>query len=145
MSSCPPSTEATSLNISKAYRNSPIAPCHKKYLCVLWKGCVYVQHVSIEGLATASGIQGCVADTALAILKHHKVKPAVKWVDNFIFFQVPSPAMNGPCSICLFKLDLATILKITSPLGIPWHPVSKKGHDFQSSFNYAGFAWDLVS
>jgi len=48
--------EAVSLDIAKAYRNSPIPPNHKKYLCILWKGGIYVQHVAIEGLATAGGI-----------------------------------------------------------------------------------------
>src|SRR5882672_5977216 len=57
VSSCPIGTEAASLDIAKAYRNSPIAPCHKKYLCVLWKGLVYMKHIAIEGLATAGGIQ----------------------------------------------------------------------------------------
>jgi len=112
---------------------------------VLWKGCIYVQHVAIEGLATAGGIQGCIADAALEILKHHKVKLAVKWVDDFIFFWVPCPAINGPGAVLSFKFNLSTILKITSPLGIPWHPLSKKGHNFQSSFNYIGFDWDLVT
>src|SRR5882672_8253013 len=70
VSSCPHGTKAASLDIAKAYRNSPIIPCHKKYLCMFWKGAVYVQHVSIKGLAMAGRIQGNVADAALAILRH---------------------------------------------------------------------------
>ena len=31
------------------------------------------------------------------------------------------------------------------PLGIPWHPLSRKGHNFQTSFNYIGFDWDISS
>ena len=104
---------------------------------------MYVQHVEIEGLATAGGIQGHVADTSLAILKHHKVEPAVKWVDNFVFFQVPLIELGPPTCQPHFKFDLAMILLITSPLGIPWHPISKKGHNFASSFSYVGFNWDL--
>ena len=53
---------------------------------MFWRGAGYVQCAAIEGLATAGGIQGNIADAALAILKHHEVEPAVKWVDNFIFF-----------------------------------------------------------
>src|SRR5882724_7297199 len=57
-----PHTEAASLDIAKAYRNSPILPSHKIYLCMYWKNNVYVQHVLIEGLATAGGIQSTIAD-----------------------------------------------------------------------------------
>ena len=81
--------EATSLDIAKAYRNSPISPNHKKYLCVLWKGGVYVQHIMIEGIATAGSIQGCITDATLAVLKFHEIEPAVKWVDDFVFFSSP--------------------------------------------------------
>jgi len=81
--------ETTSLDIAKAYRNPPISPKHKKYLCILWKGGIYVQHITIEGLPTAGGIQGCVTDATLAVLKFHGIKPAVKCVDNFVFFRVP--------------------------------------------------------
>ena len=87
--SCPPGTQAASLDITKAYRNSPIFPQHKKYLCVYWTGCIYVKHVTIEGLETTGGIQGNVADAMVALLKFHKVEPVVKWVDNFIFFRSP--------------------------------------------------------
>jgi len=51
---------------------------------MLWNGSIYVQHVTIEGLAMAGGIQGNVADATLTILKYHKVEPAIKWVDNFV-------------------------------------------------------------
>jgi len=134
-----------SLDIAKAYRNSPISPNHKKYLCILWKGGVYVQHAMIKGLATAGHIQGCVTDVTLSVLKFHEIKPAVKWVDDFVFFRVPLPAIGPLPSKPVFKFDLSTILALTSPLGIPWHPISKKGHDFSASFSYVGFDWYLPS
>ena len=145
MSSCPTGMEATLLDIAKAYRNSPISPKHKKYLCILWKGGVYVQHIAIEGLATAGSIQGCVADVTLAILKFHKIEPAVKWVDDFVFFRVPLPAIGPLPAKPVFKFNLFTILALTTPLGIPWHPISKNGHDFSTSFSYVDFNWNLPS
>ena len=62
ITSFPVNTQAASLGIAKAYCNSPISPQHKKYPCILWKGMIYVQHIAIEGLATARGIQGSIAD-----------------------------------------------------------------------------------
>jgi len=106
---------------------------------MLWKGSVYVKHMAIEGLATAGGIQGNVADTSLAILKYCGVEVAMNWVDDFVFFRVHLLHSVGSGSAPPFKFDLSTILDITSPLGIPWHPIPKKGHDFQSTFSYVGF------
>ena len=47
VSVCPDGTEVASLNIAKAYRNSPIIPGHKQYLGVMWRQSIYVQHVAI--------------------------------------------------------------------------------------------------
>jgi len=69
-----------------AYCNLPITPNHNKYLCVFWKGGIYVQHVAIEGLAMVGGIQENIADVTIALLKFHEVGPNIKWVDYFILF-----------------------------------------------------------
>ena len=71
---------------------------------------MYVQHIAIEGLATTGGIQGNIADASLTILKHHKVKPAVKWVDDLVFFRVPLPCVGPPLSPPCFKFGLKKIL-----------------------------------
>ena len=144
LAGCPPHTEAASLDIAKAYCNSPISPAHKKYLCVYWKDCVYVQHVAVEGLATAGGIQGTMADATVALLKFHAIEPTIKWVDDFIFFWSPCKPVVWPTPP-VFHYDLSSIRNIIEPLGIPWHPITKKGHDFQSSFTYVGFDWDIPS
>jgi len=115
-------------------------PAHKKYLCIYWKDLIYVQHIAIEVLATAGGIQGNVADTTIAILKVHDIKLIIKWVDNFIFFRYPLFALSNSTRPS-YKFKLQDIPNATSPLGIPWHPISCKGHDFRTS--YIGFKWDL--
>ena len=52
----------------------------------MWNDHIYVQHVAIEGLATARGIQGSIADACVALLKSAGIHPVVKWVDDFVFF-----------------------------------------------------------
>jgi len=104
-----------------------------------------MQHVTVEGLATAGGIQGWIADMTLAVLKFHKIELAVKWIHDFVFFRVPLPMITAASSKPSLKFDLSTILAITAPLGIPWHPISKKGHNFSPSFSYVSFNWDLPS
>jgi len=70
--------QVASLNVVKAYQNSPILLSHNKYHCMFWKGSIYVKHVAIEGLATDGGIQGNIVHATLALLKFHKVEPMVK-------------------------------------------------------------------
>ena len=106
---------------------------------------VYVQHVAIKGLSTPGSIQGTVADATIAVLKAHDIRPMIKWVDDFIFFQCPvhlPPAINSPF---VFSFNLSSILNITEPFSIPWHPLTRKGHDFQDSFSYVRFEWDIFS
>jgi len=56
-----------------AYHDLPMAPMHNNYLCVFWRGGIYIQHITIEGLPTASGIQGGVADAMVTLMKFHSV------------------------------------------------------------------------
>ena len=43
-----------------------------------------------------------------------------------------------------YPYDLNRILALTTPLGIPWHPISRKGQDFGTTFSYVSFSWDLA-
>ena len=115
----------------------------------MWEKKIYVQHVAIEGLATAGGIQGTIADTCIALLKWWGIGPVFKWVDDFVLFRSPSPATTTTRSLAPntpelhFPYDLATILEFTAPLSIPWHPVVRKGQDFGTTFSYVGFFWNV--
>jgi len=64
---------------------------------------------------------------------------------QFHLFHSPNPSSLEPIMAPSFSLNLSTILGIMGPLGIPWHPLSRKGHNFQTSFNYIGFDWDISS
>ena len=128
--------QATSLDIQNAYCNSPIAPQHKAYIAVMWLGEICIEHCTVFGLATSGGIQGTVADAAVAIFLFHGMSYIVKWVDDFVLFCSPitvlTDADNGV--EYLYHIDLYTILAISDPLGIPWHPTSHMGQDFAFMF-----------
>ena len=68
IASAPLGTQAASLDIERAYHNSPITLIHKLYLGVSWHDNIYVGHIAVEGLVTAGGIQGTPADALLNIL-----------------------------------------------------------------------------
>jgi len=99
-----------------------------------------MQHVTVEGLATIGGIQGNVANATVTLLKHHKIDPVVKWVDDFVFFgsSILSQPMSGTPHC--FAFSLSSILEFTGPLGIPWHPLTCIGHDFQTSMSSIGIS-----
>jgi hypothetical protein len=77
------------------------------------------------------------------------VGPSLKWVDDFMFFCYPLPALPSDSSKAVrpspfqYAYDLDNICLFTEPLGVPWHP--SKFEDFSSTVNYLGFKWDLPS
>jgi hypothetical protein len=134
------------MDIISAFRNSPIWPPHKPFLVVHWNDAFFVDHCCPFGLRTAGGIQGVVADAVLDILAFHGISNVFKWVDDFCFFREPISSSILPDGLVHYNYayNLENITSITSRLGIPWHLLSVKGHDFQSSCLYVGFHWLLV-
>ena len=85
-------------------------------------------------------------DVCVDLLKGAGIHPVVKWVGDFVFFCSPTTLLSQIAPTPpLFAYDLDTILNFTSPLGIPWHPISQKGQDFGPIFAYVGFVWNLDS
>jgi len=94
-------------------------PAHKKYLVVSWHDGIYVQHNAIEGLCSASGIQGTLADTCIEILCANGIHPVFKWVDDFIIFCSPS---LPPCQ--MMYLTMTMICHLSSTSQSAWHSLA---------------------
>jgi len=86
------------------YHNSPIAPSHKP------------------------NVQGNPADVLVTIFGLKSIGPVLKGVDHFVFFNAPLYSyMDTKGAIKHFySYDLASVLDVTKPLGIPWHPIESK-------------------
>ena len=99
----------------------------------------------MEGLSTAGNIQGGLADALLAILHSKSISPALKWVNDFVFFHIPSYFVTDTAVTVnySYSYDLTSVMKITDPLSIPWHPIEVKGQDFWLQVSYVGFMWNL--
>lgn len=143
----PPGTEAAALDWIKAYRCSPIIFEHKKYIACMWKGLIYPNHCAPFGLTTSGSIQGNVADAFNDILHANGIPGVFKWVDDYDILRQPSSQRLIPSGIIEYSytFDLQKILDISRPLGIMWHDVSEKGHDFAYQTTYLGFRWDLAT
>ncbi|GLB38818.1 hypothetical protein LshimejAT787_0506830 [Lyophyllum shimeji] len=124
VTAAPPGAQAATLDVEGAYRTIPVKPDHKRYLIVHFEGCFYMDHDVPFGLASASGLQGEVADATIDIWEHHQV----------------SPAVNGGAEYT-YDYDLVSMKEMIAPLGIPWH--KDKGQEFADTFPYLGFHWDL--
>lgn len=133
------------MDITKAYHCSPIAPRHKPYIALYWRDYIWPDHCAPFGLTTAGNIQGELPDATIDILAAHSIPHVVKWVDNFDFLRHPIASSFAPdgSTVYSYSFNLDTILRITTPLGIPWHDVSEQGHDFAYHTDYNGFVWYL--
>jgi len=68
-----------------------------------------------------------------------------KWVDNFNFMHEPCGTVSHDdgSKDYIYAYDLGDIIQLMDKLGILWHPIDKKGHDFTFLATYVGFDWDL--
>jgi len=111
----------------------------------MWRSSIYIDHCTMEGLSTAGNIQGCPADALLAILRSKSIGPALKWVDDFVFFCTPSSSTTDTTGAesHAYSYDLSSVQNVTDPLRVPWHPIKAKGQDFGPSVSYVGFIRNL--
>jgi hypothetical protein len=129
------------LDVEGAYRTIPVLPDHKRFLVVQFGDQFFIDHNIPFGLASASGLQGEVADATLDIWYSLGIKFIKKWVDDFVLFRFPhhSPFISHKYT---YPYDLVLAKRLISPLGIPWH--ASKGQDFTFNFSYVGLFWDII-
>jgi len=88
------------------------------------------------------GIQGNLVDTTIALLKFHGVELQLNGLT--IISQVPTVSALWHFLFPSFTFDLKTIKpNWGAPRKSWWHPLSKKSHDFQSSFFLIGSKWEI--
>ena len=119
-------------------------PDHKRFLIVQFGNQFFIDHNIPFGLASASGLQGEVADATVDIWYSLGIEFIKKWVDDFVLFRFPHHSLLNPSHDpqYTYPYDLALAKHLISPLGVPWH--TSKGQDFAFDFSYVGFFWDLI-
>ena len=146
MTSAVPGTQACALDWVKAYRCSPIIFKHKCFIASFWRDFVFPNHCAPFGLSTSGNIQGVPADAFRDILIIILLVAVFKWVDDYNIWRTPTSSTLLPSGeiVYSYAVSLQTILDLSAPLGVQWHDISKKGHDFASTTTYVGFMWDLA-
>lgn len=118
-------------------------PAHKSYTVVSHFGNFWLDHNCPFGASSSGGNHGEVADATVDIWAAMGVGPVIKWVDDFVIFRYPvKPHVNGAnTSSFTYAYGLKDIKDMISPLRVPWH--ATKGQDFDVSFTYVGFRWNI--
>jgi hypothetical protein len=128
--SLPPGCKAAAFDISAAYRLTPVCPNQQNALCVYWDGLVYVDRAVMFGLSSSAGVFGAVADMLVAIYQAAGFGPILKWVDDFLVFQLPGQSWSEE-----------EFINLTGCLGVPWS--HEKTRPLAPIQKYIGFMWDL--
>lgn len=133
----PPATEAAVFDVDAAYRNIPVHPDDQRHYCVMWDNLVYIDHCVAFGASSSAGLFGRVADAFVAIITEYGVDNTLKWVDDIVTIRYPHPTTTS----LPYTFDANLIFDIANKLGWPWN--LPKFSDFNTSFTYLGFQWDL--
>ncbi|CUA71572.1 Dynein heavy chain domain-containing protein 1 [Rhizoctonia solani] len=132
----PPGAEAATFDVDAAYRRMPVHPSDQNHIVVHWEGQCWIDHCVPFGAASSNGIFGRCGDAMVRVSTSLGFSPVVKWVDNFLYFRVPSRL--HPLSFGYAESD---ILRLGDLLGLPWKAAKTK--PFADTFRYLGFDWTI--
>lgn len=133
----PPGTQVAVFDVDSAYRNIPVHPEDQRHFCVSWNNSIYLDHCVAFGSASSAGLFGRVADCFVAIVQAYGAQQVLKWVDDLIFFRFPTSS----CFPYHYSYDSSLVFSTANKLGLPWS--LPKFHDFDNSFTYLGFLWNI--
>jgi hypothetical protein len=132
------------LDIAKFHRTCPIHPEHKPWFVLQGPDGFYTDHNCPFGCSSSSSNAGMIGNASVEIWENEGVKPIVKYEDDLNIFRFPisgGPNPDNPAMPYSYAYDRPQALALIAPLRIPWHP--DKGQDFNSTFTYLGFLWDI--
>jgi hypothetical protein len=103
----PPGSQAAVRDIAEAYRTIPIKPSQ-------WPGTVVrISHSQFAidkclafGCSSSAGVYGNLADASADIFRSEGIGPISKWVDDFVFFRIPTPQIPQYNQLRLHHRDI---------------------------------------
>lgn len=140
----PRGTRAMVVDVSKFHRRSPIAPAHKRWFVMQGrKGQLYIQHCCPFGATASESNSGQVSKAVLGIWRAKGIGPNGKWSDDIYNFNYPSSGSGTEDDPYVYPYDENDVLMAVAATGMPFHPFTKKGQPFDTTFDYVGMVWDL--
>lgn len=103
----------------------------------------WLDHVHPFGCTSSLGNYGEVSDFTKDTWEVMEVGPVRKWVDDFVIFCFPISGDGSLGTPYAYLYDWKSMLEKIKSLGIPWHET--KGQDFDFTFVYLGFYWNIAS
>ncbi|CDO69281.1 hypothetical protein BN946_scf185042.g183 [Trametes cinnabarina] len=129
------------LDVDSAFRRIPIHPAHKQYLVIQQhEGEFFIDHVCPFGVRSGPGLQGAPMDATVDLLDARGWGPNKKWVDDLSNFRKPC-GYDVARKEWTYGHSVDDIFELGERLGIPWHNVKWRPHDFEGT--YLGFAWNI--
>ncbi|KAE8239611.1 hypothetical protein A4X13_0g8119 [Tilletia indica] len=89
----PPTAQAAARDVRSAYRAILLHPSQWPAAVVQWDGKFYVDKALAFGMSSSAGAWGVVGDALADVLRAEGIGPILKWVDDYLFFRVPSSAV----------------------------------------------------
>lgn len=108
------------LDIAKFHWTCPILPDHKPYFMVQESKGFFIEHACPFGCSFSESNAGSIANVMMDI-----------WF----------PSAVDPHSSFLYEYDMQSAKDLIARIDIPWH--KEKWSDFDFSFTYIGFFWDI--
>ncbi|KAF5339341.1 hypothetical protein D9611_009804 [Ephemerocybe angulata] len=140
----PPGTRVMVVDVSKFHRRSPIAPAHKRWFVMQGrKGQLYIQHCCPFGATASESNSGQVSKAVLGIWRAKGIGPNGKWSDDIYNFNYPASGSGSVKDPYVYPYDENDVLSAVAATGMPFHPFTKKGQPFDTTFDYVGMVWDL--
>ena len=132
------------LNVLKFHQWTPIAPTHKLWFIMQNRpGELYMTHMAPFGASGSESSLEEPRDFTVDVWALLKVDPIINWSDDLNIFHFPIAGDGSNESPFTYRYDANQILSLVASLGIPWHPLEKKGQDFSFTTTYTGFNWDI--
>lgn len=135
------------LDIAKFHRTCPIIPSDKRWFVLQGPKGFYIEHNCPFGCSSSSSNAGSIASAIVDIWEAEGVKPQNRYEDDLCTFRFPTHSSVDPLSgltIHRYSYDRDLALSLIAPIGTPWHPLSKKGQDFDDKAIYIGFLFDIA-
>jgi hypothetical protein len=135
------------LDIAKFHRTCPIRPEHKCWFVLQGPKGFYIEHNCPFGCSSSSSNAGGIASAITDVWEAEGVKPVNRYEDDLLAFRFPISSIYDLVSLSTrftYAYDRMEALALIGDVNTPWHPLAKKGQNFDFEAPYIGYHFDIA-